>query len=251
MSETILYQFSGSHYNEKARWALDWKGAAHERQSLLPGPHMRTVKKLTNGATVQVPVLVEAQQVIPGSAAIIEHLERLHPEPALYPADPTQRARALEIQSEFDEQVGPATRLALFHEVMDARYALSLFAEGQTAFARVAYRAAFPAVHQVMKKTMKINDQSAATARVRSREALDFVAAEAGPSGYLVGERFSVADLCCAALLMPCVDVSDLGGPAPARGPKLDGWYARWAELPGAEWVREIYRRHRAGPASA
>ena len=66
-----------SHYNEKARWALDWKGAAHERQSLLPGPHMRTVKKLTNGATVQVPVLVEAQQVIAGSAAIIEHLDEI------------------------------------------------------------------------------------------------------------------------------------------------------------------------------
>jgi len=106
-------------------------------------------------------------------------------------------------------------------------------------------------VHQVMKKSMGIDDQSAAAARERSREALDFVAKQAGASGYLVGDRFSVADLCCASLLMPCVDVSDLGGPKPERTPKLDGWYARWASHPGAAWVREIYRRHRAGPANA
>jgi glutathione S-transferase len=31
MAGITLYQFEGSHYNEKARWALDLKGVPHER----------------------------------------------------------------------------------------------------------------------------------------------------------------------------------------------------------------------------
>ena len=42
MNHPVLWQFTASHYNEKARWALDWKGVAHVRQSLLPGPHALT-----------------------------------------------------------------------------------------------------------------------------------------------------------------------------------------------------------------
>jgi hypothetical protein len=53
------------------------------------------------------------------------------------------------------------------------------------------------------------------------------------------------ADLTCAALLMPAVDVSQLGGPASAGTGEESTWRARWAEHPGAAWVREIYRRHR------
>ncbi|MCA9686256.1 MAG: glutathione S-transferase N-terminal domain-containing protein, partial [Myxococcales bacterium] len=45
-----LVQFAFSHYNEKARWALDYKGLAHRRRSLLPGPHVPVVKLLTGKA---------------------------------------------------------------------------------------------------------------------------------------------------------------------------------------------------------
>lgn len=33
-----LHPFPASHYNEKARWALDLKAVPHDRVSLLPGP---------------------------------------------------------------------------------------------------------------------------------------------------------------------------------------------------------------------
>jgi hypothetical protein len=47
-----------------------------------------------------------------------------------------------------------------------------------------------------------------------------------------------------AALLMPAVDVGDLGGP-PSDAEAERVWLARWADHPGAAWVQEIYRRHR------
>lgn len=96
-----------------------------------------------------------------------------------------------------------------------------------------------------MKRSMGIGAEGAARGRERTRRALDFVAEESDTSGYLVGDGFGIADLTCAALLMPAVDVGDLGGPPPADTGEERTWLARWADHPGAAWVREIYWRHR------
>ena len=32
-----LYTFQVSHFSEKARWALDWKGVKYHERRLLPG----------------------------------------------------------------------------------------------------------------------------------------------------------------------------------------------------------------------
>ena len=74
------------------RWALDWKGIAHERVDYLPGPHAPQMQRLSG--QMQVPVLQVGGRTIAGSAAILEALEKLHPEPPLYPADPVERQRA-------------------------------------------------------------------------------------------------------------------------------------------------------------
>ena len=47
MAHPTLLQFRSSHYNEKARWVLDYKGIPHVRRTLLPGFHARSVRKLT------------------------------------------------------------------------------------------------------------------------------------------------------------------------------------------------------------
>ena len=73
MTTIELFQFQGSHFNEKVRWGLDLKTVPHQRTSLLPGPHMHTMKKLTGGT--ETPALVDGESVISGSTAILEHLE--------------------------------------------------------------------------------------------------------------------------------------------------------------------------------
>ena len=47
-----LYQFAISHYCEKIRWALDYKGLNYETVNLLPGQHVKTIRKLTGGPDV-------------------------------------------------------------------------------------------------------------------------------------------------------------------------------------------------------
>jgi glutathione S-transferase len=243
LGSLTLYQFPASHYNEKARWALDWKGIEHERVSLLPGPHAPFVKRLTGDT--QTPVLRDGETVIAGSAAILEHLERRFPEPPLVPADPADRERADAIVRQFDDEVGPAVRLAKFFEVMSGAYALQVFCADRSRLVRGLYRASFPLVSQIMKRSMGIDAERARHARERTRAALDFVRDETAGRQYLVGDRFSVADLTCAALLMPVVDVGALGGPAVATTDEEGAWLARWSDHPGAAWVRDIYSRQR------
>src|SRR6059058_1859108 len=39
MALPVLWHFTVSHFNEKARWALDFKRVPHVRRALLPGFH--------------------------------------------------------------------------------------------------------------------------------------------------------------------------------------------------------------------
>src|SRR5439155_124476 len=85
--------------------ALDWKGIAHVRRSLLPGFHVPRVLWMTGQKAL--PVLIVDGETIHDSTRIIERLERLRPEPALYPADDAERRRALALEDFFDEELGP------------------------------------------------------------------------------------------------------------------------------------------------
>lgn len=243
MPERELFQFHSSHFNEKARWALDLKGVPHTRRSLLPGPHAFTMKRVT-GKT-EVPVLREGEQVIAGSAQILEHLEAQFPDPPLYPKDPALRREALEIQETFDAEVGPAIRLALFFDAMDAEFAIKAFGPDRGPVARTMYRMSFSAVSNVMKRKMSITAENAEKARKRTEQALDFVAERGAGNGHLVGDEFSVADLSCAALLMLTVPVDEWGGPKSPDTAKVRTWRERWTGHPGTDWVRDTYRRFR------
>ena len=51
-SRPVLWHISVSHYNEKARWALDYKRIPHRRRGLPAGVHMLAALLLTRGETV-------------------------------------------------------------------------------------------------------------------------------------------------------------------------------------------------------
>ena len=245
MAPPVLWQFRFSHFNEKARWALDWKGIAHVRRSLLPGFHIPRVLWMTGQKAL--PVLVLDGETINDSTRIIERLERLRREPPLYPADAADRHRALALEDFFDEELGPHVRRALFHELLpETEFAAAAFTLGYGPVTRRLYRALFPALRVAMKADMKIDAARAARSREKVLAALDRLEAELQPSGYLVGDRFSVADLTAAALLAPVVLPPEF--PYPPPGP-LPASVARWRDAlvsrPACRWAGEMYRRHR------
>lgn len=241
----VLWQLQISHYNEKVRWALDLKRIPHVRRSLLPGVHAIQARRLTGADTT--PVLTLDGRSIGDSTAIIAALESRWPRPALYPDDPEQRARALELEEFFDEELGPHIRRAVYHVLLDhPELVVPLFVNGQPPVARGLIRVAFPALKVAMRRALTINPEAAADSEAKAIAAMDRLEAELGPSGYLVGDSFSVADLTAAALFYPVVRPATFPYPAITEVPEqardlLDSLAAR----PGGRWVATMYERHR------
>jgi glutathione S-transferase len=249
VSIPVLWQFRASHFNEKARWALDWKGFPHVRRSLLPGWHVPRVLWLTR--RTEVPVLQLDGEVIPDSTRIIERLEALRPDPPLYPADEAARRRALDLEEFFDTELGPHLRRAVFFEALGhTDFAVSLFTTGESATTRALYGFTFPVGRALMRQAMGIDAPRAAASRRKVDAALDRFERELQPSGYLVGDRFSVADLTAAALLSPLVMPPEFPYAFPSSLPEPVARYREAkAHHPAFAWTLEMYRRHRGRSA--
>jgi glutathione S-transferase len=79
--------------------------------------------------------------------------------------------------------------------------------------------------------------------------ALDRLEAELGGNQYLVGERFTVADLTAAALFYPLVLPPE--GPLHLEPPDAVAEFRRSvADRPGYRWVEAMFARHRHKGAS-
>jgi glutathione S-transferase len=241
----VLWHLKVSHFNEKVRWALDYKGVEHLRRAGMPGPHRSIARKLTGGETF--PVLVVDGEAIGDSTRIIAELERRHPHPPLYPADPRSRARALELEEHFDENFGPDLRLLVLHATLpEPDLMLATFAPDLLGFRRLAARAIFPRIKSRVVADFGMDEERVELAYERVRAGGGRFRTELQPSGYLVGERFTVADLTVAALAGPAVAPEQWPYPQPQRG------HARLAPLRDAlaesgllEWTRDVYARHR------
>jgi glutathione S-transferase len=259
-----LWHISVSHFSEKVRWAFDHKAVEHERRAMLGGPHMALALWLTRGRSVTFPVAEVGGQRFGDSTAIIAALEESIPEPPLYPEDPADRRRALELEDWFDVELGPSMRLLVFHEFgrdrerfaaatpqiappqMAARVEkLPARAAETAARAGAAYGRLFVGLRYRVR-----SERAAELARAKVLRALDYLEERLGGRDYLVGDRFSVADLTAAALLYPVA----LPPGAPVAADLMPPAYLRFREplkeRPGYRFVEEMYRRHRS-PAGA
>src|SRR3954453_1179900 len=241
----VLWHLKVSHYNEKARWALDYKRLPHVRRAALPGRHTKIARGMGAGRTF--PVLMLDGQALGDSTLIIEALERRYPEPPLYPDAAEDRRRALEIEDFFDEELGPyLRRLVLEHMLPDSRLLLGAFAPDLSAARRLVARAIHPLTRRKVAADFGIDRSGIEVAWSKFRRAGDRFAAELQLNGYLVGDGFTVADLTVAALLSPVVAPVEFPYPQPQRDhPRLAdlrGMVDEWGAL---EWTRWIYAHHR------
>lgn len=240
-----LLHFRVSHYNEKVRWALDYKAWPHVREALVPGFHVPKVRWLTGQN--QLPVLEIDGVVFAGSSRIIAEIERRRPEPPLYPTEPESRARAMAIQAFFDEEVAPDVR-RLFWSTYLGRPAdcARMATDGSSSATRVAWRAVFPVVRPLFRRNMGVGGERLALARKRLPAYLDRLESEIGASGFLVGDRFGIADLTAAAVMTAIIRPPEFPYPLP------EPWPAELVELresiahrAGFRWVLGVYARHR------
>jgi glutathione S-transferase len=246
----VLWHIGVSHFSEKIRWALDWKGVEHERREPPPGAHMAFALWWSKGETKTFPVLDLDGEKILDSTAIIGALEAKWPEPPLYPEDPVERRQALDLEDFFDENLGPAVRLFGWHHLRRDKELLGMVTQKNlpgavrdfgpakagvnvfaSAFANLRFKVSEPAAEEEACRVI--------------REGLDRIESELDGGEHLVGTSFSVADLTAAALLYPLV--------LPPEGPNLIGGVPSTAEpfaeeiraRPVYRWVERMYAEYR------
>jgi glutathione S-transferase len=243
----VLWQLPISHYNEKVRWALDYKRIPHIRRSLLPGLHALKARRLT-GDTDTTPVLTLDGRSIGDSTRIIAAIEARWPQPPLYPEDEGERRRALELEEFFDEELGPHIRRAAYQELLaHPDMVVPLFTYGQRLPARMLVRATFPVLRAGMRRRLQINPEAAEESRQKTVAAMDRLEDEIGPGGYLAADSFTVADLTAAALFYPVVRPPEFPYPTVTDPPdSAREFLDSLAQRSGGEWVAEMYRRHRS-----
>ncbi len=247
MAYPTLVQFRASHYNEKARWALDYKGIPHLRRTLLPGKHMGEARQLTGQTAL--PILILNGKAIHDSTRIIAALEEVFPNPPLYPRDAALRRRALELEDFFDEELGPHARRLFFVACLPHTvYMAHVFDAEENFLSRWLYRGLLALMKSRLSRRMRLDPESVENSRQKVQQALSRLEQEIQPSGYLVGDDFSVADLTAAAMLSVVArppERQDL--PSRPRPRTLQELENQFKDRPAYKWVRDIYRRHR-GP---
>ncbi len=249
MDAPSLWHIPFSHYSEKVRWALDYKRVAHRRR-VLGSDYLIKVWRATGQG--KLPVLWLDGRAIADSTRIIAALEEHYPEPALYPREAAARQRALALEDDLDETLGPALRAAVVTPLFqhDPDFALRMLTTGMGGKAYPGLRRMLRVFPWYYRLRHKISERNLERDRTIVAAALDRIEQERQGRVYLVGEVFSVADLTAAALLGPLLQPPELQYPLQVELPVyLEDYRTTLLQHPAAQWAADIYRLHRGQSA--
>lgn len=250
MAPSILYTIPFSHYCEKARWALAYAGVAFEERGHLPGV-TRAITARYGGTTV--PLLVTARAVLKDSRSIVAHADReaLSAERRLLPDTPEALREALALEARFDRRMGVASRAwAYSYLLSDLSRLLPVASQHISSLERRALPWLGGAMTSMIRRGLRIGPTTREWARTRIREDLDFVGSmlEDGRA-FLVGDRFSTADLTFASLAAPALFPEEYGGPLPsldAIEPAMADEVRAFRDTPAGQFALRIYRERRS-----
>ena len=200
-----------SPFVRKVRVALTEKGLEYEHVPMMPvGVPDEYKAKHPLG---KIPLLEDGDRVIPDSSSALVYLEGIRPEPALFPSDPYERARAVWL-----EELGDS---------------------GLVNVAAVGFQ------ENVLAKAVFQREPDPERIRQNEAEAVppifDYLERTLGDEEYFVGGRFSVADIGIGA---PLAQYSYGGGEIDAgRWPKLATYAERVLSRPS---FKELVAEDRA-----
>ena len=231
-----------SHYCEKARWALDRARVPYRERAHLQIVHWFHVKRAGGGWTA--PVLRCGSMVLSESADIVRWADE-RGGLGLYGHD-----EVVALEREFDSRLGPHGRRWMYDSIRGSNGLVQKYGlKGVPAWERRAVPVAFGLVTRVIDRYFKITPESAAESLRIVREVFDSVAERVSDGrAFLVGDRFSAADLTFAALSASVIVPPDYGVPLPSP----EELPARMAEVvrelrahPAGAFALDLYRRER------
>jgi glutathione S-transferase len=205
-----------SHFCEKARWALDRAGVEYAEHPHVQLIHIFAARLAGGGRTV--PVLVTADgEVLADSTTILHWTDtRVALDQRLYP-DGELGISAAALETWLDDGLGPDGRLWMYHETLPVVDELEPWAlAGVPPWERRLFRVSRPFVGVAIRRYLGIDAASASAAVERIRGVFDSVADRLSDGRpFLLGDRFTAADLTFAALAAPMLLPARYGSPLP------------------------------------
>jgi len=241
---TRLITIPASHYCEKARWALERAGVAYREDAHLPGFHV--LPALLAGQSDEVPILVTSDGILRDSTDILEWADRQTPDDRkFYPPE------CRKLEDEFDATIGVSARVWTYTHLLPLTRVL------QTAIAtspvpeweRKLGPIGLPLLKPLIRHWYKMTPAAMAASAAAVQKDFDAVGARlADGRRYLVGDRFSAADLTWAALSAACLLPEGYGAPLPKLAelpPPMAAQIKKWRAHPAGVFADRMYREER------
>ncbi len=206
----VIHGVGGSPFVRKVRVALAEKGIPYQSNPVMPGMTPDDYTRLH--PLKKIPVLQEGDFVLPDSSCILAYLERTHPNPPLYPSDAQQYARTLWYEEYSDTKLTETTGPVFFNRVVKKR----IFKQE-------------PDEEVIRQKLGEVGPL------------FDYLEGELGDSEYLVGNRFSVADIAVGSAFVNFMHAGEK--PDAGRWPKLAAYVERVHSRPSFKALIEEDRR--------
>ena len=240
-----LLVFPHSHFCEKARWALDYKGISFEPVAIMPGLHLRTVKKIAPKTTV--PVLVDGDEVVQGADEIIDYLDQSHPSKLLTPANKDARDACIGLEQNMDARLGENIRSILYQTLIDhPKFLCHCFTYSMPRVKQLAFYLIYPVLRRKIYQSYVISAAFVDAARREFDLAMDDIGQRLAQHEYLVSDQFTRADLSVASMLSFIVVPPEHPFPwGEMPDPKAKFFLDQYQDHPVSEWVRKMYRNHR------
>ncbi|MBD2741427.1 glutathione S-transferase family protein [Coleofasciculus sp. FACHB-1120] len=244
-----LITISVSHYCEKARWALERLEVPYIEERHIPLFHRLATRKSGGGQTT--PVLVTEAGTLSDSSDILQYLDGMTAESTkFYPADPKLRREVEKLEDLFNKQLGPSIRLWAYFYLLDNRQLMRrLWCDGVAPIEQALFPIVFPLIREAARRGYNITAESSASAHDKIKRIFENVNARlADGRSYLVGDRFSAADLTFACLAAPAVLPAEYGASLPHLDELPDeiaGAIKELRETPAGAYILRLFREER------
>ena len=211
----VLITMPHSHYSEKARWALDWLSLPYREEPHAPLWHrLATIR--VGGRSV--PVLVHGARRFTDSTEIMVYADSCCGGDQLYPRGSALRSAVDTLEERFDKDLGPHTRRWAYAQLLsDRRVLVQIMSRGVPRFEARLLPVIIPGVLRLVRSSLSITPESARRSIERVRDIFKEVGERLGNGRrFLVGDRFTAADLTFAALAAPVLFPPGYRGACPA-----------------------------------
>jgi glutathione S-transferase len=255
-----LLTIAFSHYCEKARWALDRARVPYRERRFMPGLHVPFVARALMGtgrgradrasSRFSTPLLRGPNVLLTDSTDIVRWADASYGHEGLY-ADP----EAAELEAHFGTELGPHTRrIVYWYGLRDRALMLRMAKDNVSPRQARAFALVLPFVARAITDRLGVDEPRS----MRSVEKVEKVVQEidarlADGRRYLLGDRFSAADLAFASLFAPVVvPTPDRFGAVLPKLEQLHPDMQRWAlalrARPAGKFAARMFEQERRKP---